>query len=322
MRPSSAHRRVRLQRFLADAGVVSRRHAEELILEGHVIVNNAAVQRLPAFVDPAHDVVVVRGARVHVRPHEYFLVHKPKGVVCADRDPGGRTRVVDLLPPGVVRLLIVGKLDPDDDGLLLLTNDSELAARLVHPGFRVPKVYRAELRGLADAALLAGLRRGVWLVDGKLRADDAQLIHADRQRSLVEVTVSQGGSRQVGRMLARLGHPVRKLKRIRIGPLSLAGLPRGAARRLTADELAALRAAVAGKPRREKGGGGRAFVRGARRQAARGQVASASNLRPGGADAGPDRRARGKKGTTRPRPAPPTARPDGAPRATKRRFIT
>lgn len=322
MKPSSARRRVRLQRFLADAGVVSRRHAEELILEGHVIVNNATVERLPAFVDPGHDVVVVRGARVHVRPHEYFLVHKPKGVVCADRDPGGRTRVVDLLPPGAARLLIVGKLDPDDDGLLLLTNDSELAARLVHPGFRVPRVYRAELRGLADAGLLAGLCKGVWLADGKVRADDAQLIHADRQRSMVEVTVSQGGSRQVGRMLARLGHPVRKLKRIRIGPLSLTGLPHGAVRRLTDDELAALRAAVAGKPRREKGGGRRASAPGVRRPAARGQPASAPNVRPGGAGAGPERRARGKKGTARPRPGPPAARPDGESRETKRRFIT
>jgi 23S rRNA pseudouridine2605 synthase len=269
--------KVRLQRYLADAGVASRRHAEELILEGGVMVNNAVVDTLPAFVDPEKDVVFARGVRVRPQRPEYFLVHKPRGVVCTDRDPEGRTRAIDLLPPTKGKLFVVGRLDAECEGLLLLTNDGELATRITHPSYGVPKTYRVEVRGLAEADLPARLRKGVWLAEGKARATDVKIIHADRQHSMLEVIVTEGRNREIRRMLARLGHPVRRLKRIEIGPLSLSGLPRGAARRLTDAELNRLREALANpqsmlqrRGKRLRGGTGRSAVSGTRPPRGRG----------------------------------------------------
>lgn len=252
--------RVRLQKFLSDAGVASRRHAEEMILEGEVLVNNEVADTLPVFVDPRHDKVVVRGALVRVQPLEYFIVHKPKGVVCTNSDPSGRTRAVDLLPPLPQRLFSVGRLDEESSGLLLMTNDGELTERITHPRFGIPKVYRAEVRGRTPSDLPEQMRRGVYLAEGKARASDVQIIRATNKTSILEVTLREGRNRQVRRMLARLGFPVQTLKRIRIGPLSLKGLAIGAARRLMPAEVEALRRAVArveaeGQARRPRSAG-------------------------------------------------------------------
>ncbi len=241
---STAGRRVRLQKFLSDAGVASRRHAEELIRAGRVLVNDQVVDELPAFVDPATDRVIADGVPVRAQRLEYFLVHKPKNVVCTNRDPAGRVRAIDLLPNLPVRLFPVGRLDADSTGLLLMTNDGELAERLTHPRYGVPKTYRAEVRGRVPADLPARLLAGVHLAEGKARADQVEVIHAAQDRSALLITLREGRNRQIRRMLARLGYPVKSLKRVQIGPLSLKGLPIGAARRLTSQELAALRAAV------------------------------------------------------------------------------
>jgi 23S rRNA pseudouridine2605 synthase len=233
--------RMRLQKFLSDAGVASRRHAEELILVGRVLVNDAVVDMLPAFVDPQQDRVVVDGTRVWPQHLEYFLVHKPKGVVCTNRDPAGRVRAVDLLPDLPMRLFPVGRLDEESTGLLLMTNDGELAERITHPRYGVPKTYYAEVGGRVPDDLPAKMKAGVFLAEGRARASGVEVVHSSNSRSSLLITLREGRNRQVRRMLARLGHPVKKLKRVQIGPLTLHGLPVGAARRLTVKELAALR---------------------------------------------------------------------------------
>ena len=240
----SARRSTRLQKFLSDAGVASRRRAEELILDGHVLVNDEIVDELPVFIDPEHDRVVVDGNPVRVQPLTYFIVHKPPGVICTNSDPAGRVRAVDLLPPLKQRLFSVGRLDEDSSGLLLMTNDGELAERIAHPRFGIPKVYRAEVRGRVPADLPLQLKRGVHLSEGKARASEVEIVRATSRTSILTITLREGRNRQIRRMLAKLSFPVRKLKRLSIGPLSVKGLPVGAARRLAAHEVNALREAL------------------------------------------------------------------------------
>ncbi|MGE0479742.1 MAG: pseudouridine synthase [Phycisphaerae bacterium] len=243
--PEPRAARMRLQKYLSDAGIASRRHAEEMVLEGRVLINDRVVESLPAFVDPARDVVVVDGAPVHIRAAQYWLVHKPKGVVCTNSDPDGRRRAIDLLPPLEVRLFPVGRLDADSSGLLLMTNDGELALQFSHPRFGIPKVYRAEVRGIVEPAIVQKLKDGVWLSEGRAQASSVRIIHTERQATMLEITLREGRNRQVRRMLARLGHPVRKLKRIQIGSLSLKGLPLGGARLCSDREIADLQAELA-----------------------------------------------------------------------------
>ena len=241
---ANAASKTRLQKFLSDAGVASRRHAEELILAGRVLVNDAVVDTLPAFIDPKHDRVIANGNPVHAQRLDYFIVHKPKGVVCTNRDPAGRVRAVDLLPDLSVRLFPVGRLDEETTGLLLMTNDGELTQRITHPRYGIPKVYYAEVRGRVAPDLPAKMKAGVYLAEGKAQATDVEILHSGNDRSALQITLRESRNREVRRMLLRLGHPVRKLKRVSIGSLTLRGLPVGAARRLSPKELAALRADV------------------------------------------------------------------------------
>lgn len=235
---------VRLQRFLNDCGVASRRRAEEMIVEGRVLVNDLIVDTLPAFINPERDKVIVNGARVQVQPPQYFIAHKPKNYVCTTRDPAGRPRAIDLVPPEAGRMFVAGRLDEGSTGLLLLTNDGELAARVTHPRSAVPKLYRVEVRGQVSDELPAQLRKGVWIEGGRSQALDAVVIHSSRNESVVHLTLGEVRTREVGRIFARLGYKVRKLKRLMIGPLSVKGLPIGASRRLSGAEIHALRAAV------------------------------------------------------------------------------
>lgn len=256
---------IRLQRFLSDAGVASRRKCEELIEAGRVLVNDQIVTQLPAFVNPKTDVVIADGAVVKQQPPLYFILHKPKNVVCTHRDPAGRVRAVDLLPPLEAKMFPVGRLDAESTGLLLLTNDGQLAQRIAHPSHRVEKVYRVEISGWAPDDLPKQLMEGVYLAEGRARAHKAEIAHRSRERSTIDITLQQGRNRQIRRMLARFGYKVKKLKRTQIGPLTLKHLPVGAARELTAGELHALRALLQRrKPRRPTGrrtGGGRAAER-------------------------------------------------------------
>lgn len=234
---------LRLSKFLADAGVASRRHAEEMILAGRVTVNDEVVSTLPAFVRTG-DSVTFDGRPVRAQRIEYWIVHKPKGVLCTNNDPDNRPRVFDLLPPHAARVFPVGRLDMEDMGLLLLTNDGELAQRLTHPRFGIAKVYRAEVVGRVGRELPTTLRDGVWLSDGKARAGGVEIVHVGREESVLDITLREGRNRQVRRMLAHCGHKVRRLTRIAIGPILLKGLPLGASRLLSRGEVSALKQAI------------------------------------------------------------------------------
>jgi 23S rRNA pseudouridine2605 synthase len=228
---------VRLNAFLARAGVASRRGADELVRAGRVRVNGAPGE-LNTVVG-AHDVVEVDGRRVERQPLVYVLLHKPGGVVTTARDPQGRPTVVDLVSHSV-RVVPVGRLDADTTGVLLLTNDGGLAHRLAHPRYGVPKVYEAEVEGSPGEDVLAALRVGVELEDGRTAPAEARLLAPDR----VELTLHEGRKRQVKRMLEVVGHRVRRLHRTRYAGLGVDGLEPGDWRELTPDEVAQLRRAT------------------------------------------------------------------------------
>ncbi len=237
----------RLQKILARAGVGSRRACEELVEEGRVTVDGEVVGELGAKADPEEQDVRLDGRRLRIEPHEYWLVNKPKGVVCTNRDPAGRRRVGDLVPGSKARLFPVGRLDADSKGLILLTNDGRLANRLTHPRYEVPKTYLATVSGKVTPQDLRTLRRGVYLAEGKARAARIRLLKKGHNRSRLEITLREGRNRQIRRMLARLGHPVRDLVRTRIGKLGLRGLGSGRSRRLTPKEVEYLKALPEGR---------------------------------------------------------------------------
>ena len=228
---------MRLNAFLARAGVASRRRADELIRAGRVRVNGAPGE-LNTVVG-RHDVVEVDGARVQRQRLAHVLLHKPAGVVTTARDPQGRRTVVDLVPDEP-RVVPVGRLDVDTTGALLLTNDGDLAHRLAHPRYGVSKVYEAEVEGTPSPEALARLRGGVELDDGLTAPAGAQRLGAGR----IELTLHEGRKHQVKRMCEAVGHPVRHLHRSRYAGLDLAGLGSGESRELTTDEVAALRRLV------------------------------------------------------------------------------
>jgi 23S rRNA pseudouridine2605 synthase len=239
----------RLQKVLARAGYGSRRAAEALIAEGRVRVNGAAVTTPGVQADPAVDVVEVDGVVVRdAAPHVYLAMHKPAGYTTTASDPHAARTVRELLPAGTAAAVQpVGRLDRDTEGLLVFTNDGELAHRLAHPRYEIAKEYHALVRGTPPGGALAALRQGV-LVDGKrTAADDVAVVEApagyqaQRGYAWVRLVVHEGRKRQVRRMFDAVGHPVQKLVRTRIGMLVLGPLPPAAVRPLSAQELAWLR---------------------------------------------------------------------------------
>jgi len=232
---------MRLAKYLAHAGVASRRAAEQLIAEGRITVGGTIVRDPARDVDASSEVAFdgepVKGAE----PRVVYALHKPAGVVSTASDTHGRRTVVDLVPKER-RLYPVGRLDAESTGLILLTNDGELANRLTHPRYEVPKTYRATLAGpaITDRALRA-LREGVELDDGRTAPARVRRLTPHQ----LELTIHEGRNRQVRRMCEAVGRPVKQLVRIRFGPLELGDLRPGKARRLTATELDALAAAAA-----------------------------------------------------------------------------
>jgi 23S rRNA pseudouridine2605 synthase len=230
---------MRLAKFLAHAGVASRRAAELLIGEGRVSVGGQTVTDPALEVDEDSGVAVDGRPVAGAEPRVVYALNKPVGVVSTARDTHGRPTVVDLVPERSLRLYPVGRLDADSSGLLLLTNDGELANRLTHPSFEVPKTYRAKLAGgPVGEATLRALREGVPL-DG---SNTAPARVRRRGTNEIEITIHEGRNRQVRRMCESLGHPVVELERIAFGPLRLGELRPGASRRLAADEVGRLRA--------------------------------------------------------------------------------
>ena len=229
---------MRLNAFLARSGVASRRRADELIRDGRVLVNGVPGQ-LNTVVGK-RDIVEVDGERVARQPLAYVLLNKPAGVVTTASDPHGRRTVVDLVP-SEPRLVPVGRLDVDTTGALLLTNDGDLAHRLAHPRYGVPKVYEAEVEGSPSRVALARLRDGVELDDGRTAPAQVRVVGRHAGASRIELTLHEGRKHQVRRMCEAVGHPVRRLHRARYAGLDLDGLEPGAWRPLTKREVAALR---------------------------------------------------------------------------------
>lgn len=236
---------VRLQKVLAAAGVASRRASEELIDRGRVEVNGRVVREQGLRVDPERDVIRVDGARIPPpRRHVYLVVNKPRGVVSTLSDPEGRPTLADLVERRKERLFHVGRLDTDTEGLIILTNDGEFAHRLAHPSYEIPKTYLAEVEGVVEPHVLKRLRGGLMLDDGPVHPDKVTVTSRGAGKSLVEVTLHEGRNHIVRRMFDAVGHPVRRLSRIRIGPVRLGQLPQGGSRELTSKELGELLDAV------------------------------------------------------------------------------
>jgi 23S rRNA pseudouridine2605 synthase/16S rRNA pseudouridine516 synthase len=233
---------VRLQKVLANAGVASRRVAEQLIVEGRVRVNGVVVTELGSRIDPETAIVDVDGTAIQLdQSKRYVMLNKPTGVVSSMKDERGRRDLRDFTKDWEERLYNVGRLDAETSGLLVLTNDGELAHVLAHPSFGVTKVYIAKVDGRVTPQTIARLTRGVDLEDGPIAADRARLLDASsRGTSLVELTLHSGRNRIVRRMMAEVGHPVIELVRRQFGPLHLGTLPVGRARDLTKVERGAL----------------------------------------------------------------------------------
>jgi 23S rRNA pseudouridine2605 synthase len=235
----------RLQRILARAGYGSRRACEELIVEGRVTLNGT-VATLGDRADPVEDEVRVDGLEVNLDPNvKYYALHKPLGVVTTMRDPQGRPDIRAFLPEGP-RIFPVGRLDRDTEGLLLLTNDGDLANALTHPRFGIEKEYLAEVEGVPTPKHVGQLRRGVELEDGLARAKSARVAGRSGDRGAVRLVMTEGRKREVRRLLAAVGLPVTRLVRVRVGEVRLGGLPPGERRELTHDEVVALRRLVDG----------------------------------------------------------------------------
>ena len=262
--------KVRLQKVMAAAGVDSRRACEQMILDGRVTVNGRVVKKLPVLVEPGQDRIVADGQRIKgtvrpgspqaVRPAKlvYYLLNKPKGVICTNRDAtdkrqvkNGRLRAIDLMAGIKQRLVSVGRLDVDSRGLLIMTNDGELVNQLTHPRHEVTKTYRLRIDGSLKAEDIYRLTKGLWMTsqrpgqkrDGQpAKAANVKVVHRDQKHTVLEVVLREGKNRQIRRMMSRLGYKVRDLVRIKLGPVSIRGLAVGAYRPLKKQEVLALKA--------------------------------------------------------------------------------
>lgn len=238
---------VRLQRYLAMAGAGSRRHCEEYILSGRVTVDGRTASELGTRIDPETQEVRLDGERIRVHRRVHYLLNKPVGYLCTNRDPGGRPRVIDLFPRDRERLFTVGRLDENSQGLILVTNDGELAHRLAHPRFRVRKVYQVQVAGIPTPEVIEQLKKGVYFAEGRFKAADARLVKVHKQSALLEIVLLEGQNREIRRLLAKLGHKVQRLQRVALGPLQLGPIPPGHYRPLTAPEVQELHALARGR---------------------------------------------------------------------------
>ena len=217
-----------------------------MILEGLVSVNGKVVDTIPAFADLDKDTIIAAGKRIKPQPKVYFLLNKPKGVICTNFDPQGRTKAIDLIPTKH-RIFCVGRLDIDTPGLIILTNDNDLANRLTHPKYGLTKTYLAEVKGKIESEHIEKLNKGIWLSDGKSSHTAVRIIKRGHQSSLIEVSITERLNREVRRMLSRVGLPVKTLRRTAIGKITDHGLGNGQFRLLTHAEVNYLQKSTADK---------------------------------------------------------------------------
>jgi len=234
----------RLQKVLAAAGIGSRRQCEELITAGRVEVDRQVVTELGTKVEAARQEIRLDGVPLPKAKLVCYAVNKPPGVVSTSRDPSGRPRVVDLVPAAGARLFAIGRLDLSSEGLILVTNDGDLANQLTHPRYGVAKTYRVLVAGRPTPQILDGLRRGVRLAEGLARVEQVWVRSRQKESTVLEMVLREGRNREIRRVLARVGHKVLRLVRIAVGPVRLGGLPPGACRRLSGEEVQGLRRAA------------------------------------------------------------------------------
>jgi 23S rRNA pseudouridine2605 synthase len=236
---------LRLNKFLAHAGVGSRRHCDDLIAAGRVKINGEPVRDLGTRVNPESDKVSVDDHPVRAERTVYWAVHKPRGYLCTNHDPGGRPLALDLIPHVDQRVYTVGRLDEDSEGLLLMTNDGDLAQQLMHPRFGVEKTYEVLVAGSPSPADLRQLITGVYLAEGRVKAKFVKRFKRQGDSTWLRIVLAEGKNREVRRMLARLNHKVMRLRRVAIGPVRLDRLPKGKSRKLALPEIEGLRRTVA-----------------------------------------------------------------------------
>ena len=247
----------RLNKFLAHAGVGSRRHCDTLITGGRVKIDGVRVTDLGTKVDPQVHQIAVDDTPVRVEKPVYWAVHKPVGHICTNDDPDGRPRAIDLLPHVEQRVYTVGRLDEASEGLLLMTNDGDLAFHLMHPRYGISKTYLVLVAGHPSPADLKKLTDGIWLAEGRVKAKSADRIKTQGEGAWLRIVLTEGKNREIRRMLAKSGHKVMKLRRVAIGPVKLDRLPKGKARRVSEDEMKLLRKHVELAKERIAGGGKR-----------------------------------------------------------------
>ncbi len=241
--------RIRIQKALAAAGVASRRNIEQMVAERRITVNGSVVTALPCFIEPEIDDVRCDGRRVKLQAARklYFLLNKPRGVVCTQRDPQGRPTAIDLLPKLGERLYCVGRLEVESTGIIQKTNYGELTDRLTHPRYGVAKTYVVEVDGSPDEQQIEAIKKGVYLDGVRTKRAGVKVLHRSAKQSVLEVRLTESRNREIRRLLAFLGHKVRRLRRVAIGPVTDKGLKVGSFRQLKPAEVARLAACSKGE---------------------------------------------------------------------------
>lgn len=237
----------RLNKYLAHSGVGSRRYCDELVFSGRVRVDGQVVKEPGHRLDPAINKVQVDDLAIEQEKKVYWVVNKPPGYLCTNHDPGGRPRAIDLLPHVDQRIYTVGRLDEDSEGLLLMTNDGDLAFKLMHPRYGVAKTYQVQVAGKPTREDMQKLLDGIWLSDGLVKARRVKRLRQQGESTWLEIVLCEGKNREIRRMLARRKHKVMRLRRIGIGPIRLDRLPRGKARKLSREEQERLQALTSRK---------------------------------------------------------------------------
>ncbi|QDT31382.1 pseudouridine synthase [Thalassoglobus polymorphus] len=231
---------MRLQRYLAQCGLGSRRECEELIEQGRVEIDGVTVDKLGSNVKPTIQTVTLDGENLKFERKRYYLLNKPPGFLCTAKDPQGRRTIFDLFPPEGPRLFCVGRLDEATTGLLIVTNDGDLSQKLAHPKHRIHRLYKAQVAGHPDREVFNQLKEGHYFTEGKFKVHDIRPIKKQGQSTWVEITMTEGQNREIRRLLARTGHKVMKLERIGFGPIRIGRVPIGQFRELRREELGKL----------------------------------------------------------------------------------
>ena len=240
MQNSTSREQIRIQKVIAQAGIASRRAAEKLILSGAVMLNGEIVKEMGQKMIPGKDHLSVEGRRVKISQHQktqVYALYKPKNCITTLNDPEGRTKISDFFPRTSARLFPVGRLDYDAEGLILLTNDGDLAQQLMHPSHKVWKGYFVKVRGLVKNETLAALRQGPVIEKRKHQQVRIKILHTVNDKTWLEIFLKEGTNRQIKKMLLNLGYPVQKIKRFQVGPISLGDLQSGECRALNQEEI-------------------------------------------------------------------------------------